>query len=127
MQKSEGSSKAKMILGGRYLSMWHKGTMMDLPFEGQQITGYDNFKKIYMSFWIDTMGTGFYLTEGKSDKTGKIRTEKGLWDDFMTGGKQKVKLVYTIIDKDTFTMEMFMVLPDGKDFKNMIIKYMRKK
>jgi len=124
---SKGESKGKMILGGRYLEMWHKGTMMGQPFEGIEITGYDNFKKLFLSFWIDTMGTGFYLTEGKLDKSGKVRTEKGLWDDLMTGGKSKVKLVYTIVDKDTHTMEMYMGMPDGKEFKNMVIKYTRKK
>lgn len=124
-QKSKGSVKAKMILGGRYIKSHMNGTMMGMPMEGIAITGYDNFQKKFNSFWIDTAGTGFYLSSGTLE--GKVRTETGLWDDFMTGGKSKVKMVTKTVDDNKFVFEMFATGPDGKEFKTMNIVYTRKK
>ncbi|MCK7481868.1 MAG: DUF1579 domain-containing protein [Candidatus Moduliflexus flocculans] len=36
-----------MILGGRYVRLTYKGEMMGQPFEGLQISGYDNITKAY--------------------------------------------------------------------------------
>ena len=47
-----------MIMGGRYLQYTSKGQMYGMPFEGVSTTGYDNSKKIFVSSWIDNMGTG---------------------------------------------------------------------
>lgn len=118
---SKSDIKGKMILGGRYLKSFYKGTMMGMPFEGIGITAYDNFKKKFINLFLDNMGTGIYKSSGTLDKTGKIRTETGAWDDIMTGGKSKVKMVTKIIDKNKYSFEMFMLNggPDGKTFKSM--------
>ncbi|MEN8153570.1 MAG: DUF1579 domain-containing protein [Acidobacteriota bacterium] len=125
--ESKGFQSGKMILGGRYL--WSKmvGQSIGGEFTGISITGYDNFHKKFKGNWIDSMGTGMYLADGKLDATGKIRTDIGLWDDYVTGGKSKVKMVTTIINKDKFFFEMYMGMPDGKEFKSLEITYTRKK
>lgn len=120
--------KCEMIMQGRYLKCDYKGTMMGMPYEGMMIIGYDNYKKQFMTMWIDSTGTGFYPTAGNLDQTGKIRTETGEWDDFMTGGKVSVKIVTTLIDADKYLFEMFMVdTATGKEFKNMEMLSTRKK
>jgi hypothetical protein len=119
--------EAEMLLGGRYFKMYLKGEMMGMPFKGIMLTGYDNFKKKFLSIFFDSMGTGFYKSSGTLDKSGKVRTETGLWDDIMTGGKSKVKMVYTTVNKDKYTFEMIMIDNDGKEFKNMEMVYTRKK
>jgi hypothetical protein len=124
---STGTAKAKMILGGRYLEATYAGSMMGMPFEGLSITGYDNFKKEFVSIWLDNAGTGIYQTAGTLDKTSKTRTETGLWDDFMTGKKSKVKWVTKIIDDNKYMFEMFGTDPMGKEFKSGEIVYTRKK
>ena len=113
--------KSKMILGGRYLKSSYKGTMMGMPFEGIGITGYDNFKKKFISIFMDNTGTGIYEYSGTLDQTGKIRTETGVWDDIGTGGKSRVKMVTKIIDGNTYSFEMFMLNegPQGDEFKSM--------
>ncbi len=45
--------------------------------------------------------------------------------DPMTGQDTKVKETFTILDDNTHTMEMFMVGPDGKEFRTMEIVYKR--
>jgi len=123
---SKNVGKTEMILGGRYLKSYYKGEMMGKPTEGIGLTGYDNFKKKFISIWIDDMGTGIYMTSGTLDETGKVRTETGIWDDVMTGGKSKVKLVSKIIDKNKYSFDMYYTQPDGKEFKTMEMIFTRK-
>jgi len=125
--ESKGVSTQRAILGGRYVQYDFEGDMMGMPFSGFGVSGYDRFNQKYVSLWLDTMGTGFYLTEGTCDAAGKVCTETGVWDDCMTGKKAKVKNVFNHIDKDHFTMEMFMVQPDGSELKTMELAYTRRK
>ena len=56
-QVSEGKSVNMMVLGGRWLEQKYEGTFMGGPFSGIGYTGYDNYKKQYLSWWMDTMST----------------------------------------------------------------------
>ena len=116
-----------MILGGRFLKMDYKGTMFGQPFEGVQIIGFDNMKKKYISFWIDNTSTAFFLLEGTRDESSKTTTETGLWPDPMTGGTMKVKGITKMISPDEFSYEMYMIGPDGKEFKSLENRAVRKK
>lgn len=126
-QKSQGSSVIETILGGRFIKMNFKGTMFGQPFEGIQISGYDNMKKKSITFWIDNTSTAFFLTEGMLDAASKTMTETGLWPDAMTGGMVKVKGVTKLINPDEYTYEMFMIGSDGQEFKSMEYRAVRKK
>jgi hypothetical protein len=123
---TQNSSKAELIMGGRFLKMAFEGTMMGMPFEGIQIIGYDNLQKKYISFWIDNSSTNFFLLSGMLDDSGKVMTEKGEWPDPMTGGTSKVKTTTKWIGPDEFVYEMFMIGPDGKEFKNLQNQMKRK-
>jgi hypothetical protein len=126
-EKSQGSGRAEMLLGGRFLKMEFKGTMFGQPFEGIQIVGYDNMKKKYITFWIDSSSTAFFLTEGTRDEASKTMTETGVWPDPMTGGTMNVKGITKMVSPDEFTYEMYMVGPDGKEFKSLENRAVRKK
>lgn len=114
--------KSKMFFGGRYLKSHIKGPMMGMPSEGMMITAYDNFKKKFISIWLDSQGTGIFQASGALDTSGKVRTETAVWDDIMTGGKANYKLVTKIIDKNTYVFEMY-----HNNFKSMEMTYKRKK
>ncbi len=119
---------AKMMFGGRYYVYKVKGNFMGMPFEGMQLTAYDKMDKKFITFWIDNMGTGIYLTEGTLNKTGKVRTEKGIWNDAARGAKMKVKTVTTLISPDKFKFDMFMDMEmNGKYFQSMEIIYTKAK
>jgi hypothetical protein len=123
----KGKAVHRAILDGRYVQYNMEGEMLGRPYTGYGITGYDRYNKKYVSLWLDNWGTGFYTTEGTADVAGKVRTETGSWDDYMTGKTMKVKNVYTHLSRDKFTMEMYMVQPDGKEMKTMELTYTRKK
>ena len=91
------TATGKMIMGGRYLEAHIKGKYQDMPFEGRQLVGYDNMKKEFLTHWIDNMGTGFYPSSGSLDKTGKTRSEAGVWVCPITGSDLNVRIKREII------------------------------
>jgi Protein of unknown function (DUF1579). len=123
--KSKGSCTHTMIMGGRYQQSSFKGTMMGKPFEGMGIMGYDNAKKMFISSWIDNMGTGIMNMEGTWDDATKSITLKGKTVDPMTGKDMDVREVHKMVDNKTQLMEMYMT-NDGKEMKTMEIKFTRK-
>jgi hypothetical protein len=125
--ESTGSAVGKMMLGGRYLKLKHRGTVNGMPFEGISIGGYDNHLKEFFSIWIDNVGTGIMISRGSLEPTAKTLTEVAEVDDFMTGQKMKTRTVTTLVNPDKFFMEMYMIGPDGKEFKSLEVTYTRKK
>lgn len=127
-QKSKGTMKGQIIFDGRYVKCSFQGDMGGMAAQGLEVIGYDLFKKMYTTFWIDSWSTSFMVTTGKLDMSGNVLTETATTPDPMTDGKtmQKVKNVTTFMGDGKFKFEMFMVMPDGKDMKGMELVYTRK-
>lgn len=123
---SKGSMKNQLIFDGRYVKCQFEGTMTGMKFAGLEIIGYDLYQNKYVTFWIDSMSTCFLLTSGTLDRTGMVLTENGTTPDPMTGRMQKVKNVTTFMRDGKYRFEMFMVMPDGKEFKSMELLATRK-
>jgi hypothetical protein len=85
-----------------------------------------NYKKQFVSVTFGTTSTDFHFISGTLDKTGKVRTDTGYEDDFMTGERIKVKGVTTLIDNDTYKYEYYQIDAKGNEFKSMEIIYTRK-
>lgn len=116
----------KMILGGRYQQSIYKGVIDNMPFEGQGTLAFDNSKKIYISTWIDNMGTGIMYLEGTFDEATKTLNMKGRATDAVTGKDIRVREAMKIIDDNTQQMEMFDT-KEGKETKTMSILLKRAK
>ena len=125
--ESQGTSEMRMILGGRYLLEEVKGDFNGMPFEGMEIEGYDNFKKEHFIFWIDNMGTMMLTGTGSADSTGKVITYQSIYDDPMTGEKnKKMRQVVRIVSNDELAYEMY-DSQQGKEIKTMEMTYKRVK
>lgn len=123
-QTYQATAKYESIFDGRYIVGHYNGMMMGMPFNGMDVTGYDNIKKVFFTSWIDNMGTGVLNVEGSYDDKTKTYIYSGETVDVF-GNKMTVKNVITIQDKDHNTFEMFM--DNGKgEMKTMEIKYTRK-
>jgi hypothetical protein len=122
--KSTATVVNKMILGGRYQHSIHTGSMNGMPFEGVSILGYDNAKKIFLSSWIDNMGTGIMQMQGTWDPATKSIMFTGMSVNPTTGKDEPVKQVFTFIDNNTQKMEMYMKDMD-REFKTLEIKLTR--
>ena len=126
-QKSKSTSVNKMIMNGLYQQSTHTGNMMGMPFNGQSTIGYDIHRKEIVSTWIDNMGSGIMVLKGPWDEAAKTVALKGKMVDPGTKGDVDVSETFKIIDDNTQEMEMFVMMPDGKEFKTMNIrKYARR-
>jgi hypothetical protein len=124
--ETAGTSTCTMILGGRYLQQEVSGYFQGTEFKGYGLIGYDKLAHQLRSVWVDNMGTGMMIMTGTCDETGKVFTSYGEIKDPTKGQAQKIKAVTTIIGPDEMKDEMFMILPDGKEIKNMEMIYKRK-
>lgn len=95
-----------------------------MPMEGIATMAYDNSKKMFVSTWVDNMGTGIMVMEGTWDDASKSMTLTGECKDPMTGKDVKMKEIYKIIDDKTEMMEMY-TTQDGKEYKSMEMKMTR--
>jgi hypothetical protein len=123
---SEGSEKAEMILGGRFLQSDFQGSTMGMPFKGTGLVGYDNVKKKYEGIWCDTMGTGIMYYEGEYDPQQDAVVCYGTYMDAVTGQEQKAKLVTRMMGDDKHVFEMWGPAPGSNQMvKMMEIEYVR--
>ena len=129
---STGASSTKAIMGGRYfvtdtsgkMSMpGPDGKLTDVDFIGQEIAGYDNVKRKYVSSWIDNMGTGIMHMEGTYDPTAKALTYRGEEEE-VPGVINQVREVITFTDPDHHLMEYYME-QGGHETKAMEVTYTR--
>ena len=125
--KSKATATSRKILGGRYQEMTHKGLFMGMPFEGIGTLGYDNAAKKMVSSWVDNMGTGIMYMTGDYNGLSKTVEFKGEVTDPITKKVKPSRELFTMVDDNTRKMEMFDVMPDGKEFKSMEITMIRKK
>lgn len=123
--KSSTTAVNKMIMNGMYQESDHTGSFGGMPFMGKSITGFDNHRKVFVSSWIDNMGSGIMNMEGPWDAATKTATLKGKMVDGQTRQMTDYKQTFKIIDDKTQLMEMFVMMGD-KEIKTMEIKYTRK-
>ncbi len=117
----------KMIMGGRYQVSTQSGDMGGMPFEGQSLLAYDNIRKIFITTWIDNMGTGIIVMEGTWDEKSKTITFTGKATDPFSGKLLPVRQVFTFVDADTQKMVMYNTTAEGVEFKSLEMTLTRKK
>lgn len=123
---SNGTASIEPMFGNRYIRERVKADMMGQPWEGEGTTGFDNNKKLFVSTWMDSMGTGIMMMKGSIGPDGKTMTFIGEMDEPMSGEMGKaIKIAITVDSKDKHRMEMYEILY-GEPFKVMELTYTRK-
>jgi len=125
---SNATSVNKMVMGGRYQLGNFSGQMMGMPFEGMSIMAYDNARKVFISTWIDNMGTGLMTMEGNWDDATRTMTMSGKMVDPGRGDGREIsaRQIYRIVDDRNHVMEMYGPGDDGKEFKWMEITFTKR-
>jgi hypothetical protein len=125
---STGKASNEMALGGKFLKQDFSGSFMKQPFNGVGYTGYDTINNAYTSIWMDTMSTATLVAKGDREPTSNALYLAGEMScPFSPTGKQAIREVVRLIDKDHHTFEMYSAGPDGKEFKSLEIAYVRSK
>jgi len=123
--ESKGKCEQKMVLGGRYLQMECTGELLGSPFVGLGYVGYDNYRKQYVSSWMDNASTLMLYGVGNWDAASKVYTEVGDYQDPLSGTTKKYRNTIRVVDANTLAMESRSIAPDGKEVKDMEITYTR--
>jgi len=126
-----GVSEVKVILDGRFITEKFRCEMkmgdQVMGYEGFGISGYDNFKRMYTSFWVDNMGTQMILMLGSQPPGSNKLTFYGQMDEPLLGVQDRmVKSVVTLVSEDEHVFEMY-DLHVGENYKVMEITYTRAK
>jgi hypothetical protein len=125
--ETKGTAEVKWIMDGRYLQEETTGQIMGAAHKSVGVTGFDNFKKKYVKYWFDNMGTAIYSSEGFLDPSGKLVVTYGKMDDPSTGERDRpLKFITRIIDKNKFVLEIYDLPGSTSEFKSGEITYTRK-
>lgn len=150
-EHATGSVTNEMIMDGHYLSSKSAGSMNigreQIPFEGQELIGYDNAQKALSFVAVDTLTTGMMIGGGKLDEKtravsrtagmksgdakfdGKERVvrETGHFTNPLTGMTQGFRSELTFVDDDHYKRTIFAADKSGKETKLIDIDYSRRK
>ena len=96
-----GTATYKPIMGGRFLHMDFKSTIMGEPMNGMNLTGYHKALKRYESIWIDDTGTALNYMTGKKTDDGWVYD--GEETDPIAGQTLPVRDTIVMDGKDKFT------------------------
>lgn len=124
---SKATNVYSMALNGLYQEGKLAGTMMGMPFEGRSTTGYDNSKKVFVSTWVDNLGSGIIVMKGTYDAASKTLNLKGVQTDPLTSKDSDIREAMKIIDDNTYVLEMYGTGMDGKETKFMEATFKRRK
>lgn len=146
-----GSVTNEMIMDGRYLSSKAMGSLNigreQIPFEGQELIGFDNAKKSFSFAAVDTLTTGMTTGSGKFEETkraavkatglkagesapddkDRIIRETGRFTNPLTGVEQGFRSELTFVDAYHYKRTIFTVHGSGRETKQIEIDYARRK
>ncbi len=133
-EESSGHSSIKWILDGRFVQEdmtstftmpGPDGGMMEMEFRGMGLTGYDNFRNMYVSSWADNMTTQLIVGKGVADPRHAVFTHYCEMDEpTLDVVGRLVRIRNRVINEDRWVMEMY-DLHAGEDYKVMEITYQR--
>ena len=124
--KSIATMTNKTVMGGLYQTGTYSGTMMGRPFEGMATMGYDNGKKMFVSTWLDNMGSGIIYMTGSWNDAAKKLIMSGKQTDPMTGKDTDIRQVTSFPTDNTQKLEMYGTGMDGNEMKFMEGTFIRK-
>lgn len=129
-QKTMGTVTNEMIMDGRFLSSDSLGTLSiggsTVDAKSRGLIGYDTVKKAYTSVWVDTLGSGMMIGQGKYDEKEKVIKETGKFTDPLDGVEKTFRSELRFSDDGSYKRTIFTANKAGKEAKLMEIEYTRK-
>ena len=126
-QVSSGSSTSSWVLGQRFIREDFEGQALGEKMQGIGIMGYDNGAGRFINVWIDSLNTAMATATGKYlAKQNRFEFVGEVYDPLLSRMKQTRSYIQ-ILSADQYDFLMFDTGADGREFKALEIKYVRKK
>jgi Protein of unknown function (DUF1579) len=126
----EGKSKADChcdwVMDGHYLRKTYSSKMSGVPFTVEQTVGYDNFRKEFFEWQIESDNTSRIETKGQLMPDGKAISCTGPTLDPLTMKPAKLRTVTRFVDGDTYTTEWYIQVGDKPESKQVTLVHHRK-
>jgi hypothetical protein len=120
---SKGSATTTLILDGCVQKMEFEGTMMGMPFKGQDMLTYNRETQKFESFWVDSMSAHVSMNSGGWDGEKFVMTGR----DVMMGQPYLMRTTMEKVSDSEVSWAMETSLDEGKTwFKSMKMVYKRK-
>lgn len=124
--EGQGTETVKQTLGGFWLEIDDKGTMMGKEWTGKGFMGYDPAKKQYVGVWLDSWMPHMAKFAGEADSTGKVFTFRMKSHDPKTNQEMDCRMVFEMKDQDHRTLKFYAKDEAGKETMMSEITYTRK-
>ncbi|MBI3407572.1 MAG: DUF1579 family protein [Planctomycetes bacterium] len=123
--EAKGAAKLASVLGGRFVQETNESTMMGKPVNGMRLFGYNNASGKFESVWTYTGSTAIMVLIG--EKSGENTVDFRGAVDVGKNKKADFAVVYTVVDDNTFTVDLAATMPDGTQGAMLKTTYKRKK
>lgn len=125
-QRSSGKATITAVLGGKWFQQDYAGEMMNQPYHGIGLYGYDTWQDHYVATWYDDFSTGLTKMTGSSEDGGKTITYTSEMPHCpMTGGPISFRHVQVQDADDRIVYTMYQTPEGGEEFKSMELVYTR--
>ena len=112
--ESRSTARIAAILGGRFIRIEYRGTVMGKDHAGEMLIGYEPGEDRFTAAWVDSfhMATGIMMSAGER-ASGDAVSLLGSYD----GGGQSWgwRTVLRRIDDDHISIESFNISPEGRE------------
>jgi hypothetical protein len=122
---SHATCTYEVVLDGGFLLQRMEGEVLERPYSGIGLFGFDKVSGKHTTYWIDTMGTVGVYAEGECSNQCTMENYEFSQTDPLSGENSNVKTVTTIKSDDEHVFQWFVKTPNG-DVKTMEIVYTRK-
>lgn len=122
--KSKATCKAAWIMDGRFIRKTYTSEMMGQPFIVEQTIGYDNLRKEFFEWQIESNNTGRIETRGTVGPADSIICT-GPSMDMMTMKKATLKTITTFQGANRYTIEWWMKTGDSAEVKQVTLVHNR--
>lgn len=125
-QESTGTAKFTSVVDGMFVQEKNTGKIMDMPYSGARLWGYNNLTHQFEAVWVFSMSSAIMKLTGTTKDEGKTIQWTGTYDR-AKGVKATLDIVTHLIDEDRLSIELSHKNPDGSKGPTMETTYTRKK
>ena len=122
-KRSVGRSKISWVLGNRYIKEEFQGEMLNIPFQGIGLMGYDNGARRYTSVWADSLSTAIISSKGRYfAEQNRFEFEGEVYDPLQSKSRN-VRTTIDIVTSTEYVVTTYEPSPNGGEAKSLEIRY----